>query len=320
MRKDHYSILGVSKDASADDIKKAFRDLAKKWHPDHNPNNKKEAEEKFKEISEAYEVLSNEDRRRAWDSGPSEPGFGFGGFGDMFARQRAQPIGRDIRGGVVIDFVEAITGCSKTVGVQRVVLCKDCSGSGTRDGKMDACPICDGAGFVMREHRAGFYSVMMQSTCSQCGGLGHSPENACDGCGGRSYVRRAQDITVDVPAGISNNSVLRVAGYGDEGAGGPGDLYVLVRVAPHPLFSRDGNDLLTTKPVSLTLAIAGGETSITGVLGDQIKVRIPKGCQPGQEIRVSGAGVQGGDLRIQAAVVIPVLPEETINKLKEILP
>lgn len=341
MAKDYYEVLGVEKTADDAAIKKAYRKLAMKYHPDRNPDNK-EAEEKFKEIGEAYEVLSDADKRAAYDrlgheafknGGMGGPGGGAGGFGgftdpmDIFAqmfggmggsfgfggRQRqASPSrpGSDLRYDVDITLEEAARGCDKVLEIERLVPCDSCGATGSKDGKSGykQCATCHGSGVVTRQN--GFF--VQQSTCPTCHGAGQTISNPCSKCRGEGRVHKDVKITLHIPAGVDTGTKLRSSGNGDAGlrGGETGDLYVFIEVKPHDIFVRDGKDLSYSMPVPFALAAHGGVLSVPTLEGPS-KLKLPAGTSGGTIFRVRGKGMPAlkggshGDLMVEVQVETP---------------
>ncbi len=343
--KDYYQILGVSKNAPKEEIKKAFRKLAHKYHPDRGGD-----EQKFKEISEAYAVLSDDKKRAEYDaygrtfagaSGSGAPGFdfsgfdfsGFGGtagqgpfefefdlgdlFGDIFGatarRGGAQtPRGRDISIDVELTLNEAATGVERRILLNKLTACGACAGTGAKKGtKLQQCPRCGGTG-RLRETKQSFLGTFSSvRTCDLCHGKGEVPKERCSTCSGTGVVKDAEEILVAIPAGIESGEVIRLAGKGEAAPGGvPGDLYVKVHIAPHPTLRREGNDLVTQLNIKLTDALLGASYQVDTLEGP-ITVKIPAGIRHGELLRVRGKGmpVEGGkrrgDLMIKVAITFP---------------
>jgi molecular chaperone DnaJ len=329
-RRDYYRILGVSRDAAPEDIKKKYRQLALKHHPDRNPGNK-EAEEKFKEAAEAYEVLHDPEKRRLYDlyghEGVSSTGFtGFRDFGDIFrsfsdifedmfglrdfAGGGPRPqAGSDLRYDLVLDFLDAAMGTEVTIEVPRVVQCSTCGGSGAKPGtRRIPCPQCGGRGVVSRTH--GIFQIT--TTCPRCGGMREFIAEPCPACHGEGQVREKKKIKVKIPPGVDSGTHLVMAGEGNAGGhGGPsGDLYIVLQVRPHELFHREGYDVLLQVPISFVQAALGTRLVIPTLTGTK-ELHIPPGTQPGEVIRLKGEGVsypkgpRRGDLLAQVKVIIP---------------
>jgi molecular chaperone DnaJ len=342
-KRDFYEVLGVSKGASKDEIKRAYRQMAVKYHPDRNPDSP-DAEDKFKEATEAYEVLADDRKRQAYDqyghaglSGmgqPSAQDFStiFQGFEDIFGdvsgifdsffggagggRRRSGGRGNgqrgtDLRYDMEITFLEAAFGAKKEVSYPRAERCDSCKGTGADKGSgRKLCPTCGGSGQVRRN--SGFFSIA--STCPSCGGEGEIIERPCGECRGAGSVRRTRTITITIPAGIEDGKRLSVAGQGDAGPGGApdGDLYVFLRVQPHPLFERDGKDVYCAIPISISQAALGADISVPTLDERSVKVSIPAGSQNGRILRLKGEGIpelhspsRRGDLYIKLMVRVP---------------
>jgi len=348
--RDYYDILGVSKDASSDDIRKAYRKLAFKYHPDKNPGDKK-AETKFRDISNAYQVLHDPEKRKAYDqrgqAGLDAMGFEgfssaediFSSFGDIFGdffgkrfygggRARAPQRGQDLVTEIRIPFDESMEGSRRSIRLERDAPCPDCGGSGDRSGAAPkACPVCGGSGRSTRGGRdlGGFVSV--GSPCPACGGTGTQAAGLCQKCRGRGVVPGRAALDIKIPKGIEDGSVLRLAGQGAPGrrGGRPGDLLVTVRVDPHPDLERDGFDLRVNTRVPLTTAILGGKVAVPTARG-RAKLNIPAGTQPGDVLRMAGLGVprasgSAGDQLVRIDVDIPknLTPgaRDLVKKLRE---
>ncbi|MCD7730875.1 MAG: molecular chaperone DnaJ [Oscillospiraceae bacterium] len=323
-KRDYYEVLGVDKNASAEDIKKAYRQLAKKYHPDLNPDNK-EAEEKFKEVNEAYEVLSDEDKKARYDQfghagvDPSYGGGGYGGgfsggFGDMGdigdifnsffgggfsgsssrSSANAPRRGQDITVSITINFMEACFGKEVEVSVNRMEKCPDCGGTGSASGSStEICPDCHGSGQVKVTQRTPFGMISTQSPCSRCGGKGKIITNPCPKCHGNGRTNTSKKISVSVPAGIDDGQTLRVPKQGNSGINGGqnGDLLVNVTVRPDSIFERDGYDIHTEVPITYSQAVLGDEITVPTIDG-KVKYTIPEGTQNGATFRFKGKGVQ----------------------------
>ena len=339
-KRDYYEVLGVAKDASTAEIKKAYRTLARKYHPDVNPDNK-EAEEKFKEINEAHEVLSNEEKRAKYDqyghaafdpSMGAGGGFGGGGFdfGDIFssffgggfggfgggggsARSRAIP-GEDVYARVVLSFEEAVFGVKKEISYNRICRCPDCSGSGAAKGSApETCSKCRGTGQMSVIQRLGNMQFQSQTTCDSCRGAGKVIKNPCGNCRGTGFIRVTKKLDVSIPAGIDDGERIALRGQGNDGRnGGPaGDLILQMMVKPHAIFERDGYHIYCEVPIPVTDAILGAEIDIPTLEGTE-KYTIPEGTQPGTSFTLRGKGIpyvnnsgKRGDLIFSVNVEIP---------------
>lgn len=323
-KRDYYEVLGVQKSATADEIKKAYRKTAKQYHPDLNPGDKV-AEEKFKECNEAYEVLSDPDKKARYDQfgfagvdpsygagqgGGFGGGFGFdgdidlgdifssffgGGFGGGFGGRNpnAPQKGRDIQVSLSLTFEEAAKGCKKSVDISKVENCSECGGTGAAKGTSPkTCPKCGGRGVVNVQSRTAFGIVNTQRPCTDCGGSGKIIETPCQKCGGKGKVRRRSKVDVTIPAGIDSNQVVNMRGYGDTGLnGGPaGDLKIVISIKPHKDFERDGFNVWYNKHVSIVEATLGAELRVPTLDGD-VKYNMPAGTQPGEVFKLSGKGI-----------------------------
>ena len=336
--RDYYKILGVSRDATEEEIKKSYRRIAMQYHPDRNPGDK-EAEEKFKVASEAYEVLRDSQKREIYDrygiEGLKGTGFtGFRGFDDIFSafgnifedffgfgtsprpRTTARQ-GADLRYDMTISFYDAAFGKETEIEIPKNVLCEICNGTGAKPGTYPThCPNCKGTGQVTRSQ--GFLSI--RTTCSQCHGEGEIIPHPCKECRGFGMVRENKKIKVKIPPGVDTGSKLRIRGEGEEGerGGPPGDLYVVLSVEPHDFFSRDGDDIICQIPISFPQAALGAEIKIPSLNGNK-KLSIPKGTESGDIFRIKGEGfpkIRGhgrGDMVIQAIVKTP----KTLTKRQE---
>jgi molecular chaperone DnaJ len=329
-KRDFYEVLGVSRDASQEDVKKAYRKLALKFHPDRNPGDK-QAEEKFKEASAAYQILGDPDRRAQYDRfghAAFEQQGGFGGFdfsagfedlfgdifGDFFGGSRGRGRGRarrgdDLRYDLEITFEEAAFGCEKKLSIPRSKSCEACDGKGTKTGTAPkTCPSCRGAGQI--RFQQGFFSIA--KTCSQCGGAGSIIADPCPTCAGAGRVRVTQQLSVKIPAGVDTGSRLKLRGEGEAGTvGGPsGDLYVVISVREHPIFSRQGKDVICEVPVSFTQLALGAEIEVP-TLAEKAKLKIPPGTQTGTVFRLREQGIsdlQGygrGDQLVRVHIEVP---------------
>lgn len=322
-KRDYYEILGIDKSASEDDIRKAYRTLAKKYHPDLNKD--KDAPEKFKEVQEAYEVLNNPQTKSTYDqfghAGLESSGFnfdnfsfenfGFGGFGDLgdifgsffgggmggqtrSRNSNAPRKGQDKFMSMRIDFMESIKGLTKTLKLEVEEQCSECLGSGAKSkNDIKTCPTCQGTGRTVRTQQTMFGMSQIQTTCPNCGGTGQVIENKCPKCKGSGFSKKKIEVEVTIPAGIQSGQQLRIAGKGDRGFnGGPnGDLYIEVIVASHEYFQRNGNDIYITVPLSIIDATLGTKIDVPTVQGD-VQLTIPSGTQPEQRFRLKGKGVK----------------------------
>ena len=331
-KRDYYEVLGVPQGASGDDIKKAFRRLAMQYHPDRNKE--ADAEARFKEIGEAYEVLSDSEKRAAYDRfghaglkgmefGRPFEGFDFGGFGDIFdavfgggtsTRQQQAQRGADRRLELEIDFEEAAFGCEREIEIERVERCNRCGGSGSEPGaQATRCPTCEGSGQVRRMSRTFFGQFVNVATCTQCRGEGRIITNPCKDCRGSGRQREQRSLLVNIPAGISDGSRMRLSGEGDVGSSGgsPGHLYVNINVRPHPLFQRDDDDLVYDLEMNPAQAALGFAAEIPTLDGDPATLKIPSGSQNGRLFVLKGKGVPRlhgsgrGDLLVRTSIVIP---------------
>ncbi len=344
-KRDYYEVLGVQKGASADDLKKAFRSQAKKFHPDANPGDK-QAEEKFKELNEAYEVLSDPQKKAAYDQfghaavGHGMPGGGPGGatwggpgagvdfgdiFGDVFddffggggrggrgrgSRGSRAVAGDDLRYDLTLSFEQAAFGTTQEIKIRKLASCEDCGGSGSKPGSgRVTCPQCQGSGQVRMTQ--GFFSIAR--TCNRCGGEGEIPGKPCAACSGRGRIEKERSVTVKVPAGVDEGSKLRIRGEGEGGlrGGPPGDLYIFLHVERHPVFERDGDDLHVEVPLPFVTAALGGEIEVPTLAGP-VKMKIPAGTQSGKVFRLKEKGMKNpghagtGDQMVRVVVETPV--------------
>lgn len=351
MKKDYYEILGIKKDAAVADIKKAYRALAMRHHPDRvEESEKKRAEETFKEISEAYGVLSDTQKRQMYDQhghagidqsytsddifrgADFSSVFGEGGMDDILSQffgggggrrqqqqQRRAARGRDIQYEAELTLEEVFAGVKKTIKVPRNEVCRDCQGNGSKSGTaLSDCQTCGGRGQVMMN--SGFFR--MAQTCPACHGEGRIIKESCPKCNGRGAIKHVREIEVNFPRGLDNDSQMRLRGEGEIGPGGPGDLYLFIRVKPHAKFRRTGNDLELDLPVSFVKATLGGDVTVPTVDG-QVTMKIPAGTESGKVFRVKGKGMP--DLRdertfgeIYARVMVDV-PKRLSNEQRRLL-
>jgi molecular chaperone DnaJ len=332
-KQDFYEVLGVSKSASSDELKTAYRKLAMKHHPDRNPGDKT-AEQKFKEISEAYDILKDDQKRAAYDrfghaafeqAGARGPGdFGFsGGFADIFDEmfgefmgggrrgQGGPSRGSDLRYNLEISLEDSFRGKQTTVRVQTLAACEQCKGSGAEAGSRPiACPTCQGRGQVRRQQ--GFFTI--QQTCAACQGAGRIIEHPCKACGGQGRTRREKTLSVNIPPGVEDGTRIRLGGEGEAGIRGVpnGDLYIFISVAPHRIFQRDGANIFCRVPISITTAALGGSIEVPTVDGSRTRVTVPPGTQSGHQFRLKSKGMSvlrsaaRGDMFIEAIVETPV--------------
>ncbi|MFQ5665293.1 MAG: molecular chaperone DnaJ [Candidatus Binatia bacterium] len=359
--KDLYAALGVERSASAEEIKKAYRKLARRYHPDVNPGDKR-AEERFKEISQAHDILSDPEKRKLYDefgmeglqagfdatraraysgwagrqqAGPQAEGFARGGFGrytsfedifgDIFGAGTGRPgpqPGADADAVLEIGLLDAVRGVSTQIAVDRSDRCPACGGSGNEPGSEIVCPHCHGRGQV----QVGRGPVSFGRTCPRCHGTGRTGGRSCRTCGGRGQVARRERLKVHIPAGVDSGSRIRIAGKGSPGrAGGPpGDLYIVVRVRPHPLLERRGNDLYLDVPVTVGEAVLGAAVTVPTPDGE-VRVKVPPGSQSGKLLRIRGHGVpalkggQRGDLFIRLMVHVPTNGGEKVRSAVQAL-
>ncbi|HJU18195.1 MAG TPA: molecular chaperone DnaJ [Stellaceae bacterium] len=331
-KQDFYEILGVSRSAGVDELKRAYRKLAMQYHPDRNPGDKN-AEQKFKDINEAYDVLKDEQKRAAYDryghaafeQGGRGPGdFAFaGGFADIFDEmfgefmggrrggQNGPTRGNDLRYNLEITLEDSFRGKQTTIRVPTLVPCDSCKGSGAEAGSQPvACPACRGRGRIRTQQ--GFFT--MERTCPSCQGAGRIIEKPCKNCGGQGRVRREKTLSVNIPPGIEDGTRIRLSGEGEIGVrgGSPGDLYIFVSVAPHRLFQRDGANIYCRVPLPITTAALGGVIEVPTVDGTRARVTVPAGTQTGHQFRLKSKGMTvlrssaRGDMFIEAVVETPV--------------
>jgi molecular chaperone DnaJ len=340
-KRDYYEVLGVPRSADANELKKAYRRLAREYHPDVNKD--AGAAERFKEANEAYEVLSDSEKRRAYDrfghagvegtvGGFSD--FGFGGFGDIFeeffgfgtgsrSRRRGPRRGGDLQYDLEISLEEAVFGCEKDVQMQRLEVCPACQGSRAEPGTTPVrCNQCNGTGEVRNVQQSILGSFVNVMTCPTCQGVGEIVTTPCSQCNGRGQVYANKTITVKIPAGVDNGTRIRLAGEGEAGLNGgpPGNLYVLLQVSPHPIFRRNGDDIVLELSVNIAQAALGDKVTIPTMEGEE-SVQIPAGTQTGRIFRLRGRGVPHlrrggrGDLLIVTQVAVPTKLDEHQKEL-----
>ena len=339
-KRDYYEVLGVPRNASDDEIKKAFRRLAKQFHPDANQDNP-QAADKFKEIGEAYQVLSDPEKRQLYDRyghNPPQGGFGdftgFGGFADIFeeffgmgsrggARHGPQP-GAHLKYNLTIEFEQAVFGLEKELEIPRLETCASCHGSGAEPGTSPIrCPQCQGSGEVRRVQQSIFGSFVNVLPCSRCEGAGEIVSTPCATCKGEKRVQNVRKLHVTIPAGVDDGTQIRLAGEGEAGTrnGPSGNLYVVISVKKHPLFEREGDDLLLNLPINIAQATLGDQLHVPTLEGD-IEFTIPAGTQHGKTFRIKEQGVPHlrrtgrGDLLVTTHVVVP---QRLTEKQKELL-
>lgn len=354
-KRDYYEVLGINKGASESEIKSAFRKMAMKYHPDRNPGDK-DAEEHFKEVNEAYAVLSDPEKKSRYDQfgfagvdpntgfgqgGFSGAGFedifgdifgnmfggGFGGFGGQGSRMRNAPRkGADIQKTLTISFEEAFFGTKKKLKINKFVQCDDCGGSGMAAGSSKkTCPDCNGTGQIRRQTQTPFGMMQNVTTCPHCNGTGEIIEKPCPKCGGSGKVRKDVTLEVTIPAGVDNDSVINIRGQGAPGEnGGPaGDFYVILKVQPHKLFKRYGADLELEIPITFAQAALGDDVTVP-TMAEKISYKIPSGTQPGTVFRIKGKGVpvpnssRVGDLYVKVNLEVPTnLSQSQKNLIQE---
>lgn len=343
-KQDYYETLGVARGASADELKKAYRKLAMKFHPDRNPDDP-EAEQRFKEVNEAYDVLKDDQKRAAYDrfghaafenGGPGGAAGGAGGFdfADIFdemfgefmgGRGRGRPSagrGADLRFNLEISLEEAFEGKHATIRVPSSAVCESCNGTGAEGGSQPiTCPTCNGVGKVRAQQ--GFFTI--ERACPSCGGAGQVIKDPCRSCGGTGRQRRERTLDVSIPAGVEDGTRIRLAGEGEAGlrGGPPGDLYIFLTVRPHRLFQREGADIFCKVPIPMTTAVLGGPIEVPSIDGSRAKITIPEGTQAGRQFRLRGKGMsvlrspQRGDMYVQVQVETPVKLTKRQRELME---
>ena len=344
-KKNYYDILGVDKKATQDEIKSAYRKLAMKYHPDRNQGNA-EAAEKFKEINEANETLSDQQKRAAYDYELEHPGMGgFGGFGgesggfgdfsDIFssifgggfgggARAARSEVGEDIQREMSLSFMDAAKGCKKTIAYMRNEPCTSCRGTGAKNGtEYSTCARCQGKGIIQQVQNTMFGRTIRQSPCPDCGGSGRTIKEKCPDCKGRGSQRKETTVTIDIPAGVDTGSYMKKKGMGQAAPGGgtPGDLIIVFRVEPHKIFVRDRFDLKIDLPISYKTAVLGGTVKVP-TIDDTFDFTIPEGTQSGQVFTVRGKGIRSarggtGNLLVRVIVEVPTKLSKEQKKLLE---
>ena len=342
VKRDYYEVLGIARNATDEEIKKAFRKLAFKYHPDHNRDDR--AEEKFKELNEAYEVLSAPDKRASYDRfghngteglfGRGFEGFDFGGFGDIFnaffggattATRQAPERGADLHYRITITFEETAFGSEKEINISRIENCSLCHGTGCKPGSSPSrCPNCNGTGQVRRVQQSLFGRFTNITTCPQCHGEGAIITEPCPQCRGKGKEKRQHSILVKIPAGVEDGSQIRIRGEGGAGTRGgpPGNLYVILSVEQHEFFRRDGDDILYKLPINCAQAALGAEVEVPNLDG-KVKLKIPAGSQTGKVFRLKNKGIPHlngrgrGDQLVTLLVVIPESLTENQRQLFE---
>ncbi len=346
-KRDYYELLGVERSATADELKKAYRKMAMKYHPDRNPDDPGAAES-FREVNEAYDVLKDEQKRAAYDrfghaafeggrggggAGAGDFGFGGGGFSDLFEEmfgdfmggRRGQTAGRgaDLRFNMDISLEDAFAGKTATITIPSSAPCEECKGTGGKDGTQPVtCPTCHGAGKIRAQQ--GFFTI--ERTCGTCGGQGRVIKDACPKCGGQGRVRKDKTLQVTIPAGVEDGTRIRLAGEGESGVRGApnGDLYIFLSIQPHRIFQREGANIYCRVPIPMVTAALGGDIEVPTIDGTRSKVTITPGTQSGSQLRLRGKGMSvlrspaRGDMFIQAVVETPTnLTDRQKELLKE---
>ena len=358
-KRDYYEVLGVSKSATDDELKKAYRKLAKQYHPDANPNNKEEAEKKFKEINEAYETLSDPQKRKMYDQfGPDGPaGFGggtgggsyytsgfdgfsdFGDLGDIFSsffgggfgsrnsrRNNNGPVqGADLKCSVDITFEESFLGTEKEIVINRSETCTTCGGNGAKPGTViDKCNVCGGTGQIRQVQNTILGQMQTTRTCSNCNGTGKVIKQPCENCRGKGKIRKQAKIKVKIPAGIDDNQTIVLRGEGEAGSrgGAKGDLYIVIKVKKHSIYTRSGNDVYCTIPITFTQATLGADIEIPMVDGTKEIFKIPEGTQPGTKFTIRNKGFKSISSSSQGNYVFNVqvqVPKRLTKEQRDLL-
>ena len=361
-KRDYYEVLGVNKNATDDELKKAYRKLAKKYHPDANPDNPKEAEAKFKEVNEAYEVLSDSQKRRMYDQfGTADPSQGFGGgqgpfgnggyysytssgfddFGDLgdifssffgggFGGRSSRPNngpekGADLKASIDITFEESYLGCEKEIILTRNETCTKCKGSGAKtSASIETCKMCHGTGTVRQLQNTMLGQIQTQRTCSNCHGTGKVIKEVCEECKGKGTVRKQAKIKIKIPAGIDDKQTIVLRGEGEPGkrGGAQGDLYIVVRVKKHSIYTRDGSKVLCEVPITFTQATLGADIKIPMVDGSNEEYKIPEGTQSGTKFTIKNKGFKSVNGTYQGDFVFTVhvqVPKHLSKEQRDIL-
>ena len=324
MAKDYYEILGVPKTASSDEIKAAYRKLAKQYHPDLHPGDQAVAE-KFKEINEANAVLSDDTKRKQYDYEQAHPGMSGGGpFGGFGGRPERKMRGADIQQTINLSFLDAINGCTKEISYTRNEPCVACKGTGAKNGtSFKVCSACGGSGRIKYTQDTIFGRTVQVGVCSDCGGSGRQITEKCPDCKGKGFVKKETRFTVNIPAGVDKDSSLRKRGFGQAAGNGgeAGDLYIYFRIEPHKLLHREDRDLYVTVPISYKTAVQGGKIVVPGI-EDTIELNVPEGTTSGTRFCIRGKGVKTvngtGHLYVTVEIDIPQkLSKDQLKKLSE---
>ena len=361
-KKDYYEVLGVNKNATDEELKKAYRKLAKKYHPDANPDNPKAAEVKFKEVNEAYEVLSDSQKRRMYDQfGTADPSQGFGGgqgpfgnggyysytssgfddfgdLGDIFSSffgggfgsrgsrtNNGPEKGADLKASIEITFEESYLGCEKEIVLNRNETCSTCKGSGAKSqSSIETCNICHGTGVVRQVVNSLFGQVQTQKTCTNCHGTGKVIKEVCDTCKGKGTVRKQAKIKIKIPAGLDDNQTIVLRGEGEPGkrGGANGDLYIVVRVKRHSIYTRNGDKVLCEVPITFTQATLGADIQIPMVDGSKEKYKIPEGTQSGTKFVIRNKGFKSVNGSYQGDFIFTVhvqVPKHLTKEQRDLL-
>jgi molecular chaperone DnaJ len=327
---DFYQVMGVERNADQEAIKKAYRQLARKYHPDRNPGDK-EAEDNFKKVQQAFEVLGDPEKRKVYDNPVTFTKFDMGGFQDLFdtfftQRPRQPGWGQNIEMELTIDFIESVKGCVKRVEIDRREMCQSCKGIGGNEFK--ECVVCDGKGKTFYHQGSPHHYMKIESTCQSCRGVGKIISVFCVDCGGKGFKPCSCTLDIKIPAGINNGMKVCVRGEGDIGLSGVGNLYCVIRVKPHPVFQREGINLLLKLPITYSQAVLGGEVAVP-CLDGQCKFKLPPGTKSGAIFRMPGLGfiltdddTSRGDLLVKVLIDVPngeSIPEDYRELLKKIV-